>query len=164
MLEAALESFPQCVIQLYYLIQVGFDGDDQTIVVLFSILSIWNIATKMISEDKAYFRDQLHSLEFEWKPFYVNMLYILRVILRLLDFMHRLWLILLTWLVLGGWVVFIYLGFELFVLFVIGIKTRQLRFFFLVQGYCFVFCFLFCYIILLLILNTKNNYNKGYRV
>ena len=117
------------MIQLYYLIQVGFDNENQTLVVLSSILSIWNIVTKMISEDKPYFKPAYQSLElkFEWKPFYINLnwLYIWRVLFRSGDFIIRLSLILSTWLAFGGLVVFTYLGFELFLLFIIGVKTKQ---------------------------------------
>ena len=133
-MEAALESFPQCVIQLYYLIQVGFVGEDETIFVLSSILSIWNIVTKMVSEDKPYFREHVQSLEFKWKPLHINFLYIFRVVMRLIDFILRVSLILFLWLILGGLIVFIYLGFELFALFVIAVKTKQLSFFAFVQG------------------------------
>ena len=126
LLEAALESFPQCVIQLYYLIQVGFGDENETLVIASSILSIWNIATKMISEDKPYFKAKYQSLELQWKPFHINTHYRDRVLMRLVDFICRLLLILLTWLILGGLVVFIYLGFELFVLFIIAAKTEQL--------------------------------------
>ena len=129
-LEATLESFPQCVIQLYYLIRVGFGDENQTIVILSSILSIWNIVAKMVSADKSYVKPQYQSLELKWESCSLNWLYICRVMARLIDFIHRLFIILVTWLGVGGLPLCVYLGFELVVLFFIAVKTKQLSYFF----------------------------------
>ena len=134
-LEAALESFPQCVIQLYYLVKVGFNNfqndknSSDEIIVTSLIFSILNVSSKMISEDKAFFPKEWHSLNFrrgsDENQQCVNVLYLLRVLLRLLDIVHRLLLILLTWVILGGPIVFAYLCFEFVSLLTIGVKLKQ---------------------------------------
>ena len=128
-LEASLESFPQCVIQLYYLIQVGSKnyGDENTniLIVVSLIFSIVNITSKMISEDKVFLPKPWHSLDFDAKPFSVNPRYLFRCCLRLVDFIQRLLLILLAWVTLGGPTVFAYLGFEFMGLFIISAQLKE---------------------------------------
>ena len=134
-LEAALESFPQCVIQLYYLVKVGFDNYDgdsaNGIIIVSLIFSIFNISSKMVSEDKVFFDKKYHSLNFilgcraKNQISCVNLLYVFRLCLRLFDLVHRLLLILLTWLILGGPIVFIYLSFEFICLLMIAALLKQ---------------------------------------
>ena len=133
LLEATLESFPQCVIQLYYLFQVGYSDDNNNnnnnlwVIYASLLFSIVNIASKMISEDKVYFEKKIHSLEFSFKPFYINLKYIFRFIFRLIDFFHRLLLVLLIWIILGDVVLSVYFCTEFcWILFVI-FQTGKLR-------------------------------------
>ena len=138
-LEASLESFPQCVVQLYYLIKVGINNYDENnndslsneIILISLIFSVLNISSKMVSEDKVFFPKEWHSLNFRWncadedQMSCVNFLYLIRLCLRLFDIVHRLLLILLTWIILGGTVVFIYLCFEFIGLLIISARLKK---------------------------------------
>ena len=90
LLEATLESFPQCVIQLYYFIRVGKSGFTiENIIVLVSLItSIINVSSKMISEDKIYFLDNWRYIEFQFSPFHINYRYLVRFCVRAIDFMY----------------------------------------------------------------------------
>ena len=140
LLEASLESFPQAVIQLYYLFKVGTSNYNSTSnnsstsssnyihgIIYFSLaFSILNISTKMISEDKIYFTKDWQDKDIEYMPPSINKYYLIRFIIRLLDFVTRLLLILLTWIILDGVVVFGYLCFEFICLLIIATKTKKL--------------------------------------
>ena len=126
-LEASIESFPQCVIQLYFLISEGSNANDSSIEIIYLSLlfSIWNISSKMISEDKVYFMQEWQSLDFQLKPFSLNVRYIGRFIFRMIDFVDRLLLLVLTWTVLGGVTVLIYICFEFMVILAFVVKTKR---------------------------------------
>ena len=130
MLEATLESFPQCVIQMYYLIRIGsfpsFKPNFANNLIMVSfIMSIFNISTKTIEEDKVYFLESWRSLEFNKHPFHVNWKYVLRFIWRVFDISLRLVSILLVWLIFGGMVTAIYISFESFILMSLSLKTKR---------------------------------------
>ena len=129
-LEASLESFPQCVIQLYYLIVVGNRTNDSTVTTAFItfslIFSIINISFKIISEDKVYFEKDWQSIEFSSADCSFNYKYLIRLFIRFADLIHRLLLILLSWIILGGTVVFVYLVCEFLALY--SIASHQKRY------------------------------------
>ena len=140
LLESTLESFPQCVIQLYYFIRVGKSGltSENIIVIISLITSILNVSSKMISEDRIYFVDRWRRSEFKLSPFHINYRYVIRFIVRLIDFINRLIFILLIWIILGGMMLYIYLIFD--VIFLVGICIVCKR---LVLYSRVLFCFLF---------------------
>ena len=125
-LEASLESFPQTIIQLYYLIKIGSDFTSDPLITISLIFSIINISSKMISEDKVFFDKSWHKIEFKIKPFYINFRYILRYVLRLIDLCYRLMLTLLFWIIVGGFGVSIYIGFETISLILLAMYSRRL--------------------------------------
>ena len=124
-LEASLESFPQTIIQLYYLIKIGSDFTSDPLITISLIFSIINISSKMISEDKVFFDKSWHTIEFKLKPFHINFRYILRYALRFIDLCYRLVLTLLLWIIVGGCAVSIYIGFETISLILLAMHSRR---------------------------------------
>ena len=132
MLDATLESFPQCIIQMFYLIRIGtfenhsFNGNfANNLVIVSLVFSIFNITSRTIEEDKIYFHEHWRLLEFNWQPFHINWRYLVRFVWRLLDISSRFGCILLMWLGLGGMVTFVYICFESFVLILLAMKTKR---------------------------------------
>ena len=141
MLDATLESFPQCIIQMFYLIRIGtfdnhsFNGNFSNNLIIVSLaFSIFNITSRTISEDKIYFHEHWRYLQFDWQPFHVNWRYIARFVWRLLDISARFGCILSMWLRFGGMITFIYICFESFVLILFAIKTK--RYDLLILNFC----------------------------
>ena len=121
-LEASLEAFPQAVIQFYFFIQVGMDIEKHWIVFASLVMSLYNVSSKMVSEDTLYFIK-------EWKNTFVgqclSIFYLYRFWLRLTDVFQRISLILLIWIGIGGFYCAAYILFEIFILSIIGIATKE---------------------------------------
>ena len=121
-LEASLEAFPQVVIQLYFFIQVQMDIKQYWIVFASLIMSLYNVSSKMASEDTIYFIDA-------WKNFThanrVNIRFLFRFIVRLFDVFHRIFLILLLWIGIDGLYCAAYIFFEIGILSIISFCTKE---------------------------------------
>ena len=146
-LEASLESFPQICIQLFFLIKTNnlatslLTNSNNQIIFISLIFSIYNVSSKMISEDKIFFVQEWQSLELnkfkhEWCYNYnyfnkikccFNYKYILRFIVRAFDFLNRVLLIMMLWVIVGGFS---------------GMRTSFLFFSFLFFWVYFLFSFL----------------------
>ena len=140
-MESMLEAFPQLIIQMFYMIQIGQMEGFVMLSIAFSMLSMVN---KAVSEDKAMFKQQptsgieqfqavfsklaFHWQEAEWtyKRFpCVNPKYILRVLFRIFDISHRVLIIVIIWYQFGGEILFIIAVVEFLLLFLIVFKTNK---------------------------------------
>lgn len=128
-LEASLESFPQCLIQLYYFVTVGINNSDNngdnSLIFLSLFFSILNVSSKMISEDKVFFAESWREARFGLKPLYLNWRYVCRFFIRVFDFIHRLLFTLLFWLIIGGTYLFFNISVEMIALILIAMKTKR---------------------------------------
>lgn len=172
------------VIQLYYFVIVQSysdksltSGSNATILISL-IFSIYNVSSKMISEDRVFFDQEWRNWEIT--PFEneynctcccccqnshrqvrlcFNPRYLARFLLRILDFAYRVSLILLFWLMVGGFGLTIYLSFEWIALIIIAIKAKRFVLSSFFEYPCtkklfFLFvCFLFC--VLLFVFGIK---------
>ena len=147
LLEATLESFPQCIVQLFYFIKVGNSnsGDgfsSANVIVLISLItSILNVSSKMITEDKIYFFAKWRNIDLTYSPFYVNYRYIIRFIVRAIDFINRVIFIILIWIILGGMILYIYLFCEFTFLIIIAAISKR----FVLISNCFFFSVIFSF-------------------
>ena len=134
-LEAVLESMPQALIQLFFVIKSSAEGNTASDVVYVStVWSILMIASKAIREDKLAFYEPYQTASLD-KTSCKNILmypwikrgYILRAFYRLADVMYRLSVALLIWLFLGGFELIVLVCCECAVLFFLCWKTKELR-------------------------------------
>ena len=122
-LEASLEAFPQVVIQLYFFIQVKMDIAKYWIVFASLIMSLYNVSSKMTTEDKIYFIKS-------WQKAYVgfcviNIRYLFRYVIRVCDVCQRIILILLLWIGMGGFYCALYIIFEMTFLLILSVMTNE---------------------------------------
>ena len=105
-----IESFPQLIIQLYYLFKTNtfYNGNNSFIIfsVCFSLLSMIN---KAVTEDKPLFIQKWQESEWKCKLSFVSYRYILRLFFRFFDISSRVLIIVLVWIEFGGEIVFIVL-------------------------------------------------------
>ena len=93
-----IESFPQLIIQLYFL----FQTDNIDPIIFFSIIfSLISITNKAVNEDKPFF---INYIDEDWqephwklKKNFVSWRYILRLLFRLFDISSRVLIIVLVW-------------------------------------------------------------------
>ena len=130
-LEASLEAFPQVVIQLYFFVQVKMDIEKYWIVFASLIMSLYNVASKMASEDGIYF---IKSWQNMFVGKYLNSRYLFRYIVRLCDVFQRIMLILLLWIGIGGFYCAIYIIFEMIVLWILSLVAKEYVI------HCIVYC------------------------
>ena len=121
-LEASLEAFPQVVIQLYFFIQVEMHVSKYWIVFASLIMSLYNVASRMASEDRIYF---IKSWQNVFDNRCLNFHYLFRCIVRVCDVFQRIVLILLLWIGVGGFYCALYIIFELIILFILSVVTRE---------------------------------------
>ena len=122
-LEASLEAFPQVVIQLYFFIQVEMDIGKYWVIFASLIMSLYNVASKMASEDRVYFVKSWQSV-FVGKCM-INIRYLFRYIIRLCDVFQRIILILMLWVGIGGFYCALYIIFEIIVLSILSFLTKE---------------------------------------
>eukprot|EP01083_Nonionella_stella_P215162 774642_1 len=133
LLEAALESSPQTVIQLVFLIKTG--SPNSSFLITISLLSsFWSIISKVMSDDKMVVVENAQSFVRTSKSFYepcpCNSLYVFRVIWRVFDVSNHILVMSLLWIAVGGFYVAIKVGFELVIFVFICYKTNQWEFLF----------------------------------
>lgn len=105
-LEAMLEAFPQTMIQLYFVIKTK---TNQVFVILSLILSLYTMISKVVSEDKLIFEQEwqeihlkLLSLKYLRKGKCCSSRYMIRLLFRCIDITTRVSVVLLMWIVVGG--------------------------------------------------------------
>lgn len=138
-LEASLESFWQIVIQLYFLIKSNVNINDNLFIFISLLFSIYNVATKMIGEDKIYFIESWQALSFNInkKPCF-NSKYLARALVRFLDVFLRVLILSVLWIQLGSIAFAIYVVAELLLFIIVSYKTGRyvLLYFFFVDQSC----------------------------
>ena len=91
---------------------------------------MWSVASKAISEDKIAFKQEYQnsSVKFNEIPKYccIRHGYIKRALFRLIDVIHRVCMLSLIWVILGGFNLFIIGGCELLVLVIFCRYTNEL--------------------------------------
>ena len=117
-MEAILESSPQIVIQLFYIIKTN---SASLIVYISLIWSLYTIASKAIAEDKLHFKK-------EYQSWHNCKNYFKRVLYRMADITYRVSIILLIWLILGGEYAFLIILVEFVVLLFICKRTDNYAF------------------------------------
>ena len=156
-LESMFEVCPQLLIQLFFLVKTGIGQSDTStnMIIIFSIVwSLISVVSKSTSEDKALIlKNEGQEPLLKWKfPKFISWKWLLRAMFRLFDVSSRMCILLLIWVLLGGFSVIIVICIEFSVLIFISQKTKEFRFVFsivhnsfqkivkkmcLVQGYCF---------------------------
>ena len=134
-MESMVEAFPQLILQMFYMIQIGELEGFVMISVVFSMLSMVN---KAVSEDKTLFKKESYFLgtstvDLNWKDAKwtckrfpcVNPKYLTRLLFRIFDISHRVLIIVIVWYQFGGLIIFIVAAIEFFVLFLIVFKTKE---------------------------------------
>ena len=130
-LEAILEASPQALIQLFYLIKTRTIGSDASNVVYFSLgWSLWSIASKAISEDKIAFKEQFQKSSVKCKQlpsyFCLRKGYLTRWVFRIIDVLYRVSVLILIWLILGGFILICVVVIEFVVLAYFCRRTDEL--------------------------------------
>ena len=148
-LEASWESFPQITIQLVYFIKLNLIISNNFLVFISLIFSIYNVSTKMISEDSIYFIQEWQNARLKCKydgyGCCINGGYITRFLIRLLDVTQRVLLILLIWIILGGKYALIYVGWEAGILIIAAVLTQKYVLVLILVAFGFVyFWYLLC--------------------
>ena len=108
------------MIQLFYVIKSDLQLENNGLLLASLLFSFYNISSKMITEDKIFFDKNWRSIQFNWfkHEYYCccpcchestfrccfNLRFFVRFIIRILDFMNRLSLLLILWVVVGGFV------------------------------------------------------------
>ena len=127
LLEASMESYPQIVIQSFYLIKFeqlqSTSLSENVLIIISLIFSTYNVSSKFINEDKMYFDEKWHNVLVNNKR--INGCYIIRFFIRFIDVIVRVLLVLLLWIVVGGMAVSIYVLFELTLLVLLALKTTK---------------------------------------
>ena len=132
-MESMLEAFPQLIIQMFYMIQIGQMEGFVMLSIAFSMLSMVN---KAVSEDKGLFHTRIlthANVVINWQDAKwtherfpcVNPKYLLRLLFRIFDISHRVLIIVIVWYEFGGKILFIVAVIEFFVLFLIVFKTKE---------------------------------------
>eukprot|EP01083_Nonionella_stella_P223467 796392_1 len=100
-LEAALESTPQTLIQLIYLVKTN--SYDPLVMISF-LSSLWNIIAKLMSDDKVIVKEKAKAANIHVGKYciYINPFYMIRFIWRVCDVTSRIVLMLLIWYIIGG--------------------------------------------------------------
>ena len=111
-LESFLESTPQALIQLYFVIKSNIHGSGRSVsntVYISSFWSIWMIANRAVSEDRLAFKEEYQDASINsWKPSRlaryccIKKGYLARFFYRITDVFYRLCMLLLVWLFMGG--------------------------------------------------------------
>ena len=122
-----MESYPQIVIQSFYLIKFeqlqSTSLSENVLIIISLIFSTYNVSSKFINEDKMYFDEKWHNVLVNNKR--INGCYIIRFFIRFIDVIVRVLLVLLLWIVVGGMAVSIYVLFELTLLVLLALKTTK---------------------------------------
>ena len=132
-LESFLESTPQALIQLYFVIKSSVHGRNVSNIVYVSTLwSIWMIANRSVSEDKLAFKHEyqnasINSWKFEIisRYFCIKKGYLGRLLYRLMDVFYRLCVVLLVWLFMGGFAIGVVLFVESVIIVYLCYKTNE---------------------------------------
>ena len=117
-MESILESTPQIVIQLFYIIKTN---STSFVVYVSSMWSLYTIASKAITEDKLHFKK-------EYQSWHDCKNYLKRAGYRIVDITYRVSVTLLIWLILGGEYAFLVVLFEFVAVLVICKKTDDYTF------------------------------------
>ena len=134
-LESFLESTPQSLIQLYFVIKSSIHGRSVSDIVYISTFwSIWIVALRAVSEDRLAFAKEYQDagIGSSWSKnaiktyFCVKKGYLLRLVYRFMDVLLRLAIILLVWLFMGGFIISVILIAESLTLLLISYKTNEL--------------------------------------
>ena len=133
-LESFLESTPQALIQLYFVIKSGIHNRSVSNTVYVSTLwSIWMVANRAVSEDRLAFKEEYQNASINsWKLskisryFCIKKGYLGRLVYRLMDVFYRLCIVLLVWLFIGGLEIGLILFVESMVLVFFCWKTNEL--------------------------------------
>lgn len=119
-LEAILEAFPQTLIQLFYVMKTS---SLDSFVVLSLSASLYAIVTKTVTEDKILFKEKWKHAQFKllsmkyWKKGEcISKLFVIRFFFRFMDITSRICIILLVWIVIGGFSIIIVFGLEMLML------------------------------------------------
>ena len=127
-MESMLEAFPQLIIQMFYVIQIG---DLEPFVIISIVFSMLSMVNKTVSEDKALFTK--HDVFDNWQdPQWnrkklpcVNPKYLIRLLFRIFDISHRVLIIVIVWYEFGGLILFVIVLIEFLILFLIVFKTKE---------------------------------------
>eukprot|EP01083_Nonionella_stella_P297353 1009844_1 len=123
LLESALESSPQTVVQLVFLLKTGA-SDTNFLITLSLLSSFWTIISKIVSDDKEVVIDKAKRFQRnrrgEPQP-----MYFVRIIWRVLDVSSHIVLMALLWISVGGLYVAIQVGVEFVVFLYICNKTNR---------------------------------------
>ena len=118
-LQNKLKGTPQALLQLFYVLKIkSFGSKVSGIVYLSLIWSLWTISSKSISEDKSYFKKKYRSItKSKW--------YIVIVLYRMMDVTYRISVLLLVWLILGGFGMFCIIIVEFICLLVLSKSKKE---------------------------------------
>ena len=162
MLEAVFESFPQSLIQLFFIIKTRSSGGINSIVVVSLIFSILSLTNKVISDDSPAFEEEkgktmtykrevvvdYHGYEAGGEirrknETFVSFYYFVRIFYRVLDVLYRLSILVLIWVIMGGLALFIVGIAEFVVLIAASAFLHELSAlcFFVLTGHRFLLCF-----------------------
>eukprot|EP01083_Nonionella_stella_P006253 18194_1 len=123
-LEGTFESGPQIFISLVYLFKTKQSNNALILVSLLS--SFWTLTSRVNADDKNTIDRPWRDAELNYKgcPI-INWRYVVRVLLRYLEITHRILLLSLLWISLGGFAVGVILCFEMLIVSIIAIESKN---------------------------------------
>ena len=127
-MESMLQSFPQSIVQMYFLLETDFVSSDtfKALIVLSIIFSILSLVNMSLLQDEILlgkFKSRFNTLNY-------NFMYLLHALFRILDISGRVSILALVWSTLGGYIAGLSIGLEfLLLLAVMGSGHQELRLF-----------------------------------
>ena len=118
-LEATFESAPQILIAVLFIVKTE---TADALVLISTISSLWTLTSRVTSDDKQLLKDDWKKIDFNIKkcPFCLNHRYLFRVICwRFCEITSRVFLLVLIWIVIGGFALIIIMAVELLCAFIL---------------------------------------------
>eukprot|EP01083_Nonionella_stella_P295345 1003759_1 len=127
-LEGTFEAGPQIFISLVYLIKTK--EYDNALILVSLLSSFWTLTSRVTAEDKKTVNDEWKDVKLNLKgcPI-INWRYVVRVLLRYLEIVHRIIVLALLWIGLGGFAVGVVICVEVLIVSIMTIKSKQVMMF-----------------------------------
>ena len=127
-LEAVWEAFPQSLIQLFYI----YKTNQTDFLVVFSVIwSFWSIINKTANEDKLLLNDDYQNFNGKCGSKYIRKLecvsfkYLFGIGYRTFDIVNITFVLLLSWLFMGGFITFLILMSQFVLLSIVALKAKE---------------------------------------
>eukprot|EP01084_Bolivina_argentea_P170634 295681_1 len=124
-LEGVFESTPQALLQLIYSIRLKSFSSSSLVTISF-FFSLISLSMRSVSDDKLLFKETAKELNLDISKCKLSFSYIRRVIFRIIDVSHRILLLSLVWIVIGGFAFSMLLIIECIPLVFYTIKSRNI--------------------------------------